>query len=202
MFKKTLLVSGIALAISAPAQAEQRTTAVRDNGFSYDYGQLAYDMWDIDNGWDIDVLTAEGAFALDEHLFMRGGLSFYDGDWDRGNIIDSDVDGHRFYGGIGFHTPLQQNLDFVASGDLIWDEVDYDFGEDDDLGFELRGGVRFAPAAKIELSGGLSYLDVYDDDLAVYGEGLYKVAPAVDLGARVKVGGDIDTFGVFGRYNF
>lgn len=202
MFKKTLLVSGIALAISVPAMAEQRTSAVRDNGFSYDYGQLAYDNWDFDNGWDVDALTAEGAFALDEHLFMRGGLSFYDGDWDRGNFNDPDVDGHRIYVGLGFHSPLQQNLDFVGSADLIWDEVDYDFGDDDDLGFELRGGVRFAPAEKVELSGGLSYMDVYDDDLAVYGEGLYKVTPAVDLGARAKLGGDIDTFGVFGRYNF
>ena len=35
MFKKTLLVSGIALAVSAPAMAEQQTSMVRDNGFSY-----------------------------------------------------------------------------------------------------------------------------------------------------------------------
>jgi len=42
MFKKTLLVSGIALAVAAPAMAEQRTSMVRDNGFSYTYGQLAY----------------------------------------------------------------------------------------------------------------------------------------------------------------
>ena len=105
MLKKTLLVSGIALAISAPAMAEQRTSAVRDNGFSYNYGQLAYDQWEFDDEWDVDVLTAEGAFELDEHLFLRGGLSFYDGDFGPG-----DLDGKQIYAGVGFHTPLQQNL--------------------------------------------------------------------------------------------
>ncbi len=71
MFKKTLLMSGLALAVSGPVMAAQQTTAVRDNGFSYSYGQLAYDRWDLDNDVDVDALSAEGSFALDEHLFLR-----------------------------------------------------------------------------------------------------------------------------------
>ena len=88
MFKKTLLVSGIALAVSAPALAAQQTTAVRDNGFSYSYGQLAYDRWDLDNDVDVDSLSAEGSFALDEHLFLRGSLGFFDGDYGRNGDLD------------------------------------------------------------------------------------------------------------------
>jgi len=202
MFKKTLLVSGIALAVAAPAMAEQRTSMVRDNGFSYTYGQLAYDRWDLDHGWDVDAITAEGSFALDEHLFLRGSLGFYDGDFDRGPFPDGDVDGHRLSGGVGFHTPLQRGLDFVTSADIIYDEVDVDRGDDDEIGFELRGGVRHATTEQLELSGGLTYMDLYDDDLGVYGQGLFKLTPVVDLGARVVVGGDRDTYGVFGRYNF
>ncbi|MEE3319907.1 MAG: hypothetical protein VX258_04375 [Pseudomonadota bacterium] len=194
MFKKALLVSGIALTVSGTAMAEQRTSAVRDNGFSYSYGQLAYDRWDVDGDWDADALSAEGSFGLDEHLFVRGALRFYDGDY--------DIDGKQLSGGIGFHTPLQQGLDFVTSADIIYDDRDYRFGDDDDVGFEIRGGVRHATTDKIELSGGLTYLDLYDDDLGVYGEGLFKATPAVDIGARVVVAGDRDTIGVFGRYNF
>ncbi len=62
--------------------------------------------------------------------------------------------------------------------------------------------MRHATTEKLELSGGLAYQDLYDDDLGVYGQGLFKVSQAVDLGARVIVGGDRDTYGVFGRYNF
>jgi len=197
MFKKTLLVSGIALAVAAPAMAEQRTSMVRDNGFSYTYGQLAYDRWDLDNDLDIDALTAEGSFALDEHIFLRGSLGFYDGDAGR-----ADVDGHRLSGGVGFHTPLQRGLDFVTSADIIYDEIEVGRGDDDEIGFEVRGGVRHATTEQLELSGGLTYMDLYDDDLGVYGQGLLKLTPVVDLGARVVVGGDRDTYGLFGRYNF
>jgi len=198
MFKKTLLVSGIALAVAAPAMAEQRTSMVRDNGFSYTYGQLAYDRWDLDNDLDIDALTAEGSFALDEHIFLRGSLGFYDGD----GRFGTDVDGHRLSGGVGFHTPLQRGLDFVTSADIIYDEIEIGRADDDEIGFELRGGVRHATTEQLELSGGLTYMDLYDDDLGVYGQGLFKLTPVVDLGARVIVGGDRDTYGVFGRYNF
>lgn len=215
MLKKTLLVSGIALAVAGPAMAEQRTSSVRDNGFSYTYGQLAYDQWDYDDSLDVDALTAEGAFALDEHLFLRGGLSFYDGDFDYSYYDDSDVDGNRLYAGVGFHTPLVRKLDFVGSADIIYDEYETDvvvcvpFGgcassdaDDDDVGFELRGGVRFAATDMLELEGGLSYYDVFDDDISLYGQGLLKVAPAFDVGGRVMLGGDRETIGVFGRYNF
>lgn len=198
MFKKTLLVSGIALAVAAPAMAEQRTSMVRDNGFSYTYGQLAYDRWDLDNDLDIDALTAEGSFALDEHIFLRGSLGFYDGD----GPFRTDVDGHRLSAGMGFHTPLQRGLDFVTSADIIYDEIDIGRRDDDEIGFEVRGGVRHATTEQLELSGGLTYMDLYDDDLGVYGQGLFKLTPVVDLGARVIVGGDRDTYGVFGRYNF
>lgn len=197
MFKKTLLVSGIALAVTSPAMAEQQTSMVRDNGFSYTYGQLAYDRWDLDDDVDADALSAEGAFALDEHIFLRGALGFYDGDAGR-----LDVDGHRLSGGIGFHTPLQRGLDFVSSADIIYDEIEVGRGDDDEIGFELRGGLRHATTEQLELSGGLTYMDLYDDDLGVYGQGLFKLTPVVDLGARVVVGGDRDTYGVFGRYNF
>jgi|TARA_R100001460_G_scaffold34826_1_gene67464 outer membrane protein with beta-barrel domain len=203
MFKKTLLVSGIALAVSAPAMAEQQTSMVRDNGFSYTYGQLAYDRWDLDNDVDVDALTAEGSFALDEHIFLRGSLGFFDGDYDRGPFRDGDVDGTRLSAGAGFHTPLQRGLDFVTSADIIYDDRDLDPGKsDDEIGFELRGGLRHATTEQLELSGGLTYMDLYDDDLGVYGQGLFKLTPVVDLGARVIVGGDRDTYGVFGRYNF
>ena len=182
MFKKTLLVSGIALAVAAPAMAEQRTSMVRDNGFSYTYGQLAYDRWDLDNDVDVDALTAEGSFALDEHIFLRGSLGFFDGDYDRGPFPDGDVDG---------------------TADILYDDRDFDPGNsDDEIGFELRGGLRHATTEQLELSGGLTYMDLYDDDLGVYGQGLFKLTPVVDLGARVIVGGDRDTYGVFGRYNF
>lgn len=200
MFKRTLIVSGIALAASAPALAaqQQQTTPVRDNGLSYNYAQLGYDRWDLDNGFDVDAFTGEGSFAMDEHIFLRGGLTFYDGD----NNSSLDVDGNRFYGGVGFHTPLQRGLDLVTTADIVYDDVDVGSANDDEIGFDLRGGLRHATTDQLELSGGLTYQDLYDDDLGVYAQGLFNVTPVVDVGARAIFGGDREKIGLFGRYNF
>ena len=148
MLKKTLMASAIAAAslasINAQAQSQQ-TTPVRDNGFSYTYGQFGYDNWDYDNGPDVDVLTGEGSFALDEHLFLRGGASFYDGDYDSpGN---DDVDGNRLYVGAGFHTPLQRGLDLVGTADVIRDDNDFN---DEEWGYAVSGGLRHQTTEVLE----------------------------------------------------
>ena len=74
--------------------------------------------------------------------------------------------------------------------------------DDDEIGFELRGGVRAGVGEKVELEGGLSYYDLYDDDITLYAQGLFKATQAVDVGARLLFGGDRESIGVFGRYNF
>jgi hypothetical protein len=199
MLKQTLMASAIAAAAlaSTGVQAQTETTSVRDNGFSYTYGQFGYDNWDYDRGPDVDVLTGEGAFALDEHLFLRGGLSFYDGDYDSPG--SDDVDGNRLYGGIGFHTPLQRGLDLVGTADVIRDDNDFD---DDEWGYALRAGLRHQTTDKLQLSGGALYEDIYDGNFGVYGQGLVNLTRAWDVGARVSFTDDSDTLGVFGRYNF
>ncbi|MEO1902152.1 MAG: hypothetical protein ABGX87_10400, partial [Alcanivorax sp.] len=96
-----------------------------------------YDNWDYDNGPDVDVLSGEGSFALDEHLFLRGGASFYDGDYDSPG--SDDVDGNRLYVGAGFHTPLQRGLDLVGTADVIRDDNDFN---DEEWGYAVSGGLR------------------------------------------------------------
>ncbi|KAF0802348.1 hypothetical protein A6D6_04070 [Alcanivorax xiamenensis] len=196
MMKKTLMFSALAAA-TLTGNALAQNAPVRDNGFSYTYGQLGYDRWDYDNGLDVDALTAEGAFALDEHIFLRGGVSFYDGDYKRSRW-DDDVDGHRMYIGAGMHTPLNRGLDLELMGDVIYDDNDFD----DEMGYALRAGLRHRTLDMVELSGGVVYEDIYDDQFGVYGQGLLNLTPAVDVGARITLADDVDTFGVFGRYNF
>ena len=200
MLKKTLMASAIAAAslasINAQAQSQQ-TTPVRDNGFSYTYGQFGYDNWDYDNGPDVDVLSGEGSFALDEHLFLRGGASFYDGDYDSPG--SDDVDGNRLYVGAGFHTPLQRGLDLVGTADVIRDDNDFN---DEEWGYAVSGGLRHQTTEMLELSGGVLYEDIYDGNFGVYGQGLVNLTRTWDVGARVAFTDDSDNIGLFGRYNF
>ena len=101
-------------------------------------------------------------------------------------------------GGLGFHTPLQTGLDLVVTGDIV--HIDYDYG--DDPGFAIAGGVRHATTDKLELTGGLFIEDVVDSEFGIQGGALFHASAKVDIGADLKLGDDITTFGVFGRYNF
>lgn len=195
-----LLAAPLALAISATAVAQPRTSEIRDNDFNWNFVQFGLESQDWD-GFDRDALYGRLSWALDEHLFLRGGLSLYDG--------DIDYRGMGLSVGLGFHTPLQQGLDLVVSGDILHDRYRIDppgpggSRSDNETGVKLAGGVRHATAEKVELSGG-AFLLRYDgeNELGLYGEALVKVSDTFHVGADLQLSGDYDVIGVFGRVTF
>lgn len=198
-----LLASGVVAMVSASVVvAQPQTSTVRDNGFSYDYLQAGYENRDWDGGWETDGIDFKLSHALDEHLFVRGGLQFFDGDVDipswAAPWIDDDVDGWELSAGLGFHTPLKPGLDLVLTGDIV--HVDADI--DDETGFALSGGVRHETTAELELNGGVFVQDVGESEIGLFGGALFHATQKVDLGAELRLGGDLTQFGVFGRYNF
>src|SRR5690606_6135750 len=78
--KRFCLLAGGALAMmsTSAVMAQPQTSTVRDNGFSYDYLQAGYENRDWDGGWETDGIDFKLSHALDEHLFVRGGLQFFD----------------------------------------------------------------------------------------------------------------------------
>ena len=184
----------LAAAISTGAMAQTQTSQVRDNNFNYDFAQFGLEFQDLD-GLDRDALYGRVSVALDEHLFLRGNVSLYDG--------DGDYDGIGLSGGLGFHTPLQQGLDLVITGDVLHDRFEQGNIKDNETGMRLAGGVRHATAPKVELSSG-AFLLRYDGDneIGLYGEALFKVADRVSLGADIQFSGDYDVLGLFARVSF
>ena len=100
MKRSTLfLVVPLASAISSVAIAQPQTSAVRDNDFNWRFFQFGLELQDRGRGFDRDAVYGRLSWALDEHLFLRGGLSLYDGD-----LGAADYDGLGLSGGLGFHT--------------------------------------------------------------------------------------------------
>lgn len=201
--KKHLALAVCLSAVTMAAQAEQaRTSEIRDNGFSYRYVEAGYVTQDYDGGFDWDGLGARLAWDLDEHLFIRGEMAIFDGDIDVG-LTDVDVDGFVLGGGIGFHTPLKQATDLVVTGDLLL--VDYDAdggGDDDEIGFRVTGGVRHRASDQLELSGGLFLEDVEDSEFGVFGQGMVNVGNQLDVGAGLRLGGDLTELMLLARFRF
>lgn len=195
MLQRRLMLTFLMLSLTAPALQGAETAPVRDNDFSYTYMDFGYELWEYDFGpadLDADSLFARGSYAVDEHLSLRGGLSFYSG--------DGNFDGQRLSVGAGFNTPLKDRLDLSVTGDLVHDNND----RDNENGVILKGGVRHNTTTSVELAGGLFYENIYSDadDLGLFGRSLFRVDERLDLGADLRLGGDIFTLGLFGRYNF
>lgn len=195
MLQRQFMFTLLTLSLAASAAQAAETAPVRDNDFSYTYMDFGYELWEYDSdGGDLeaDSLFARGSYAVDEHLSLRGGLSFFSG--------DGNFDGQRLSVGAGFNTPLKDRLDLVITGDLVHDNNDID----NENGAILKGGIRHNTTTSVELAGGLFYENIYSDadDLGLFGRSLFRVDERLDLGADLRLGGDIFTLGLFGRYNF
>lgn len=200
-YSAPLLVSALMCAPLTPVIADTVTTMPgRDNAFSYSYLQGGVDIGNLRNPRaDADTVYVEGSYALDPNLHVRGGVGYYDGDTRRGG---ADIYGHRISAGLGFNTLLQNDLDFVASGDVVQVRARSGGSSATDTGLELRGGVRHRTTDRLQLAGGAFHENIDRSDTGLYGEALFNVQQSLDVGARVQVGDDIGTFGLFGRYNF
>lgn len=202
-FWQSLTLTGLMLSPLVVSADALETLPSRGNDFSYSWVQGGLEVGDIENPRsNVDMLFVDGAWALDEHVFLRGAVSFYDGRV-RGRPPRPDVDGSRLSLGAGFNTPLQEDLDLVVSGDLIRVRANFDGdGSDSETGFDMRGGVRYRATPQVEVSGGAFVEAIDRNELGVYGEGVYALDAPVNLGARLELGSNIATFGLFVRHDF
>lgn len=204
-FLPVLLVSFLLSAGLAQAETVRMLPA-RDGNFNYTWLQGGFEFGRIETPRaDVSSIFAEGSWALDEHLFLLGGMRFFDGDMHSPGFSGSgpDVDGHRLQAGMGFNTRLDDGLDLVLAAQVIRVHASVeDHGSGSEHGFDLRGGVRYQASEQVELAGGAFLEDVARSELGFYGEGLYHLRPQLDLGVRLALGDDVSTVGLFARFGF
>ncbi len=115
-----------------------------------------------------------------------------------GEYTDTGEFSHLSAGAM-FHAPLTHVLDFTVGGSL--ESVDQ--GRRDDVGFGLRGGLRWQVLpSRLELNPEMRHLRVFDDTrTSLRGNALYRVVPRLDLQGAVQAGDD-DLVELGLRYNF
>lgn len=105
---------------------------------------------------------------------------------------------NQFSVGAVFHAPLTSQVDAFAGGGLEY----VDIGASDDLGYGIRGGLRFTPTSVIELSPEVRYFNAVGDGRVSFRlGGAYYFAPRFALVAALQ-GGDDDRFEAGIRYRF
>ena len=154
---------------------------------SYDYVEGGYGEWDRD-----DALFVNGSKALDNNLFVLGGIY----------AIDAKAnDGFYLEGGVGYHLPLSKQVDLVMSAQLLYGDI----GNNDDMGAILRAGVRFTPADRVELEGGLAVSSndtLIDDGVGLDATARYFFSNALSGAIGLHSDTELDGVSLSMRYNF
>lgn len=133
----------------------------------------------------------DAGFRIGGSVALAGPLAAY-GEFTSNDRVD------QFSAGALFHQPINSELDWFAGGGLEY----VDIGPEDDLGFGLRGGLRWTPLKAFEVTPELRYYDsVGDGQLSFRVGGVYAFSPPFALTAALQ-GGDDDRVEVGLRWNF
>jgi hypothetical protein len=125
--------------------------------------QMSYSAFDVSYLVDVEIDGGGGGNADGDGFEFGGSYSLNDkfyllGSWQE-QSLDFGIDGRQLELGGGFHTPLGNTVDFVATLSYIDAEIEVgNFSADDD-GLALGGGVRARLSDSFELGANLKLID-------------------------------------------
>ena len=184
MFKPRKWIIAISLLYTAQAiaqPAEPRYTYL-------EAGYVDIDLNDVDA--DGDGFALGGSLALGDAFYLAGSYADYD--------LNFGIDAQELLLGVGYHYGLSSGLDLVAEGGYAHTEIDTQFGDFDDSGLYLSGGLRWMALERLELNGRVRYVDLDDsgDGTALLLGGLFHVTPDLALGGGVELSDDSDVYNI------
>jgi len=185
-----LVTAATILALSTAASADTP---------SYNYATLGWQKVSLDDGpFDVDGdgLGIGGSFEVADNWHVVGGYSSIG--------FDFGIDLNSLSIGAGYHTAISDTTSAYANVLWVNSEVEVSGGPSfDDDGFGLGIGLRSNITDRVELEGGLSYLDYGDGSgMAASAAGWYKFTDAFSLGVTLAAEEDVVGFGVGGRLYF
>ena len=145
----------LTLTIIASALALMPLTG-RTDGLSYTYWQASYVGADID-GIDpnLDGYGLYGSFELTKEVFLYAGYSDISA-----SIYGYDLSEQDITVGLGYAWSLMKNLDLVGRAGYAGAKAHIDdYGSASESGYTVSVGLRGRPADRLELEGGVGYVD-------------------------------------------
>ena len=191
MLRSVLFTTLLVMSASAGAQ-----------GFDYDFLSVGYSRLNFDTGGvdvDGDGFGINGSLEVSESFFITAAYGFGELE-EQGVELDLDTLGI----GVGWHTPLSEVLDLVAT--LSYERVEASalgFSADDD-GIGLGVGMRFQANEQVEINGGINYVEM-DEGGGDTGFGLgvlYGFTENFDLGLAGDWSDDVSAYSISGRFYF
>ena len=167
-------------------------------GFNYNYVSASYVTVDFDDlNIDGDGFGLGLSLSISDEFHLFGGY--------QGTNFDLGVDGSAWSVGAGFHTPISDVIDVVATVSYEFVEVDVrGLGSIDDDGFGLGIGLRAAVSDRVEIDAGIGYADLNDrgDNTAFSAGFLFNVTDTISLGLSGIWDDDATAYSFRGRVYF
>lgn len=208
-------VGAAVLALTHPAEAVGQTAP----GITYNAVLVSYSRVDIDDLSDAgDEFGVEGSVEVLDYAHLWGMLLRSNAEImidvpDLGHL-STDVGSTVVGGGVGVHRHLTDRVSvFGRVGYLIVDgEAETNVGGEavpelsasaNDDGFTISGGVRTMLAERLELRGGVMYVDIGDDDSTRgIAELEYRVRENVGVFVRGSIEEDASSIGAGAAFRF
>lgn len=177
-------------------------SATLADGFSYTHLDGGYARTEIDSnvfGADVDGdgFFLGGSLAATDNFHVFAAFSDQD--------FDFDLNYQTLSVGAGVNWPLHPNLDIVGRLSYVKADIDGPFGISiSDDGYAAGAGLRGRVAERVELEGGLVYVN-YDESGSDTTPNLgarFLLTDAFALGASVSFEDDVTTWGIGARLNF
>jgi hypothetical protein len=194
---RAVLVATVLL-LPALSSAQEASKSAR-SGFDYNYAELSYDKHDVDisrapDNIDGDGFTLSGSFKVGDDWHVYGSYATAN--------VDFGINVDTWALGLGYSYALKPNVDLY--GRVLYIDQSASSGQfsahDNGLGLQFR--VRGRVNDKVELEGGIQYLDVASTDTSLQGSVRYYFSRALSAGVGITFGGDQDGLGVNVRYSF
>jgi len=194
---RAVLVATVLL-LPALSSAQEGSKSSK-SGFDYNYAELSYDKHDFDvsrapDNIDGDGFTLSGSFKVadDWHVYASYGTA----------NLDFGIDVDTWALGLGYSYSVKPNVDLY--GRVLYIDQSASAGQfsahDNGLGLQFR--VRGRVNDKVEVEGGIQYLDVASSDTSLQASVRYYFTRAFSAGVGVTFGGHQDGLGVNARYSF
>ncbi|MEM8984365.1 MAG: hypothetical protein AAGC71_15140 [Pseudomonadota bacterium] len=156
---------------------------------SYNYFELGYQDTELDLGFvevDGDGFFGGLSFSITDSYFFVG---------DYGSVDIEGIDLERLRAGIGFHTDVNEPVQFVAQATFQRLEA-----ADSENGYGVSVGGRGEISPGLEWDVFVDYVDFDDADTGFSGELRYKFTPQFAVGVQYETIDELDSIGLHFRW--
>lgn len=195
MFNKKLVVGVLASVASCFSFAE-------DSGLSYTHIGLSYQSVELLEE-DGDGFAISGSMAINDSYFLLGQYSSAasDDEFTDGTVTD-ELELTTLGFGIGYHTAIATNTDFVTSLLFVDAEAEFAGASADGDGILIAAGVRAKPTKTLELGAAINYADIENESEVGYSlSARVFPAPTFSLGLGLGSADDVDTVSLDVRFD-